>query len=626
MPQPVIRLFVSSTFADFVDCRNQMAVDVYPQLAELCQEFGATFQAVDLRWGISAEAALEHRTVELCLQEIERCQKSSPQPNFIVLLGERYGWRPVPSTIPADVFERLFISDAESERLNRWYSRDDNAIPSEYRLKSVPDHSEWLKEESELRSAILDALNKVQWAPEDQRRRPLEISVTHQEILEGALEPPNWVPSPDKHVFCYSRTIEGLPPQANKDQHAFQFSDYGQDGYRDLESQRRLRDLRDQLRHNLGSSQIRSFKSHFDGRKIVEDTKSLCERIKNDLSQLILAQLRTLKVESATDSQNAFHERFAEDALAGFTGQETLLGAIHSYVRQTDPAPCRPLVVEGPAGAGKSTLLAKAASQIQDEHTLVVKRFLGTTALSTGLGSLLSDLCRELSRHHPDADSNTKSVTPLELSEQFRELIMEFPPDQQVVIFLDAIDQLSPDDEAWKLRWLAFDLPSHVRVVLSVATDDPQLADVVEATRRLSAWKTIEAEGLIGGDPLSLMHHWLAESSPPRTVTADQSNLILSHFRRHPRPLYLVLRAYSWLTSDRAQQTGSVPPAPPSRRPGSVKADVTARRTGLDTSAFRKWFGTHGLQHFLRRSRSSLARPLPRVATGSGGGNARLCW
>lgn len=57
-----------------------------------------------------------------------------------------------------------------------------------------------------------------------------------------------------------------------------------------------------------------------------------------------------------------------------------------------------------------------------------------------------------------------------------------------------------------------------------------------------------------------------------------------------------VLRDYSWLTSDQAQQTGSVPP---SRRPGSVKANVTARRTGLDTSAFHKWFGTQGLQHCL---------------------------
>jgi hypothetical protein len=39
------------------------------------------------------EAALDQQTMEICLREIERCQQTGIKPNFIVLLGERYGWR-----------------------------------------------------------------------------------------------------------------------------------------------------------------------------------------------------------------------------------------------------------------------------------------------------------------------------------------------------------------------------------------------------------------------------------------------------------------------------------------------------------------------------------------------------
>ncbi len=68
---------------------------------------GCRFQAIDLRWGVSDEAALDQQTIRICLGEIARGQKTSPKPNFIVLLGDRYGWRPLPYEIPADEFERI---------------------------------------------------------------------------------------------------------------------------------------------------------------------------------------------------------------------------------------------------------------------------------------------------------------------------------------------------------------------------------------------------------------------------------------------------------------------------------------------------------------------------------------
>ena len=63
---------------------------------------GCRFQAIDLRWGVREEAALDQQTMRICLEEIARCQRVTPRPNCIVLLGDRYGWRPLPFEIQSD--------------------------------------------------------------------------------------------------------------------------------------------------------------------------------------------------------------------------------------------------------------------------------------------------------------------------------------------------------------------------------------------------------------------------------------------------------------------------------------------------------------------------------------------
>lgn len=58
--------------------------DVYPSLRTYCQQRGLEFQVVDMRWGVRDEATADHKTNELCVQEIKNCQRLTPGPNFIV--------------------------------------------------------------------------------------------------------------------------------------------------------------------------------------------------------------------------------------------------------------------------------------------------------------------------------------------------------------------------------------------------------------------------------------------------------------------------------------------------------------------------------------------------------------
>ena len=58
--------------------------DVYPSLRTYCQQRGLEFQVVDMRWGVRDEATADHKTNELCMQEIKNCQRLTPGPNFVV--------------------------------------------------------------------------------------------------------------------------------------------------------------------------------------------------------------------------------------------------------------------------------------------------------------------------------------------------------------------------------------------------------------------------------------------------------------------------------------------------------------------------------------------------------------
>ena len=49
--QRLFRIFVSSTFGDFQAEREALRAQVWPDLRDFCRARGASFQAVDLRWG-----------------------------------------------------------------------------------------------------------------------------------------------------------------------------------------------------------------------------------------------------------------------------------------------------------------------------------------------------------------------------------------------------------------------------------------------------------------------------------------------------------------------------------------------------------------------------------------------
>ncbi len=93
-----IRVFVSSTFRDMQAEREELAKRVFPELRKRCEARGVVRDDVDLRWGITEEAAAEGKVLPICLEEIRGCR-----PYFIGVLGERYGC--IPQQIPLSLIE-----------------------------------------------------------------------------------------------------------------------------------------------------------------------------------------------------------------------------------------------------------------------------------------------------------------------------------------------------------------------------------------------------------------------------------------------------------------------------------------------------------------------------------------
>lgn len=87
----VIRVFLSSTFADLDSERTYLARQVFPRLRNMLMKYDITLMDIDLRWGITEEEAKSGKTVQLCLEQIE-----NTKPFFIGILGNRYGWIPDP--------------------------------------------------------------------------------------------------------------------------------------------------------------------------------------------------------------------------------------------------------------------------------------------------------------------------------------------------------------------------------------------------------------------------------------------------------------------------------------------------------------------------------------------------
>ncbi len=618
---PTFRVFISSTFKDLEEERNALRELVYPELVEHCRARGARFQPIDLRWGVSEEAGLDQQAMSICLGEIERCREITPRPNFLVLLGNRYGWLALPAHIPATEFDRIrdqVTDPGERAFLEDWYQFDANAEPAEWRLrprigpwapedhpklaprgKAAPteaavrrrqaaeetEQEKWEAAEERLRTILTEAVKDL--VLDEERRRVYETSATEQEIYAGALGGEQ-VGGP---AFAFIREIQleagvdPVPREADNKDPIRRYVDPEETGPPESR-QGRLAELKKALvpvtidtydarwlrdEERAATDDLEAF-----AHKVLETLRTAIDRELADPSPPPRREARRVSIapQEGLGAEGEAHRDFAEERIQHFVGRTELLARIARYLDDGDD---QPLVVHGGGGTGKSALLAQALHDSRDrDDTEVVYRFIGATPDSADGRSLLESLSRELARRY-DTDPTTVPSDFQNLTADFRERLEAATADRPVTLFIDSLDQLSSGHGARRLTWIPHRLPDHVRLVLSTRpgdTLDPLRSRL--GPHRDGSDRLLEVGPLSREDGDALIRDWLRDVG--RTLQDPQQASVLDAFEAaEGNPLYLRLaveEARRWISEQAPETLHLGEPDEEGRNPHAVEAII----------------------------------------------------
>jgi tetratricopeptide (TPR) repeat protein len=528
-----IRFFLSSTFADFQIERDILQHHVFPELRRLCAASGYRLQPIDLRWGVSEAAGTDRQTLRVCLDELERCRRLSPDCFLLILLGERYGSYFLPPRVPAILVARLLphLAHEERERFAAVYQLDDNAVPAEYVLLRADGPHD--SQDEALRLAVVRAGQVAGMGADD--RLLFEGSATHREIQLGLLGQPLET-GQGAGVLCAVRTFagDGVGPAATR----FAAEDAARG-----EAVRRLTEA---ILNRLPADQVRRYKVALNGqREPVFDPEALAavylDLVRPKLEAVMAARsaAREAAVTQGRDDTALANAAFETERAAHVEGREAELAQIAAYLAGATGVGV-PQVVTGLPGSGKSTLLAEAAVRARVAHpqaTLVV-RYVGVTPGTEHLVALLADLRRTLARASGQLEPAPLDDENALVSAVAAQLAtLSLPTEQPLLLLVDALDQLA--DRTQRTDWLPPRLASSVRVVVSVLADRAELGYLSD---RQPAPPVLRLAPLSHEAGRALLRNRLG-AMPLRRLTPAQEEAVLAAFAPSGSPLHLSLLA-----------------------------------------------------------------------------------
>jgi WD40 repeat protein len=516
-----IRIFVSSTFADLHAERDALQASVFPRLRTLCESQGARFQAIDLRWGVSQEAALDQQAMAICIEEIRRSQRISPRINFLSLLGDRYGTRLPPESIAAADFEAISgaVSSSDASLLSAWYRRDENAVPPHYHLLprtgEYVEYARWLSLRERLRRILAQACERVPTALAT--RSEVTSSITEREIEEGVFRHAD-----GSHALAFFREFRGTP-------RGIRAGDYVEG---DAESRRLLDELKRRLLERVPQG-VTIYQADWRRNGPTRaHIPAFCDEVYQQLAARIQHALGESREAETTDAESAIHGLFGQERIHHFVGREQARADIRNYL--SHPAD-QPLIITGASGTGKTTLMAQAAEDAiaASQGVTTLTRYIGITPNTSTLRPLLEDICHQIARFYPESASGPIATDLDELIRQFPEALAAATEARPLILFLDALDQLR--DERPSYSWLPTTLPPHVHVVVSVLPGD----DLQALRQRFALAHSLSLGGLSREEGGVLLARWLADAG--RRLQTPQQDAILQRFAAHGLPLYLRL-------------------------------------------------------------------------------------
>ncbi|XP_043446247.1 NACHT domain- and WD repeat-containing protein 1 isoform X1 [Prionailurus bengalensis] len=543
--------------------REALQSTAYPKVQNFCQKHGLMFEVVDLRWGIRNTEATEHMTTELCLEELDRCRKTSTGPAFVALLGDQYGPCPVPTLIEEEEWEalraQLTSKPHDLELVAQHFRRDENAVPPTYLLQAPGTSEACGPEEATLTSVLrsgaqearrLGLITQEQW-------HRYHWSVIEWEIDRGLLS----LTDGDRGATIFLREIQDLNKHILEDC-ALKMVDRLPDGCLDTDAQNLLRGLKGRIadvqpgvlraHHLPWSRDLVNPKNKAHARYL----KELGEQFVARASHQVLEHLRELEAgrqELAWLYQEIRHHLgLSAEANRTFCGRQELLAQLGQRLQQSDSHPHSPLVLFGPPGIGKTALMCKLAEQMPGllgRKTVTVLRLLGASQMSSDARGLLQSICAQVCLAYG------LPLPPAQVLEAHARVVHFFHTllhtvscrnFESLVILLDSMDDVDSICRARRVPWLPPKCPPRIHLILSACSGRQGILDTVRQTLTdpEAYWEVKPLSGNQGQEMIQLL---LAASR--RTLSPGQRELLWASLPEcgHPGRLRLAFEeARKW--------------------------------------------------------------------------------
>lgn len=455
-----IKFFLSSTFLDFQKERDALHADVFPRLKKLCAVKGFQFQPVDLRWGVAKEVIENNQAIDFCLNEVERCI-SHPQPSMLILIGQRYGWVPIPSRIPHHIWQSTIqqLNSEDSALLKHWYVADENDITPHFYLRERRDFDDWPETEKKIRAVLNTIAFGTRNLPAEYLYSATEHEIRHALTNEGV----NSVVFTRKFSTGTSHKHADFISECQSEKDALSrlntFIEANDNAIR-IKAQVDLNDYLNSDDHpSLSASE--NYSSYL---------REFCEEIYQRFEKTINLEIEAFETMTPLSIELAEQEKIKSKKAQTVIGREVETKSIMDFVQTETDVPF--FLLYGKSGIGKSCLMANAIEQLQtNSNFTIVFRFLGNSEQSSTLtGALRSVITQLLPSKRIDQSISSDGKVVQQLITQLSGSA-EAP---KVILFLDGLDQ-TPTFES-EIHELIEYLPNNLKLVLSLSNETSNTA------------------------------------------------------------------------------------------------------------------------------------------------------
>ncbi|XP_015197131.2 NACHT and WD repeat domain-containing protein 2 isoform X1 [Lepisosteus oculatus] len=569
-PKACIKVFLCVNPEDFQEERKALRETIYPKIREYCRyTYGLEFRVIDAYEGLDPHGLCDSRAQQVRLELLEECKESSAGPFFVALIGEQYGRPCLPAQIEVSEFQEVLRvcqqAGVSTQPLERWYRRDENAIPPAFCLLDKQEVlcSHYCQTDEQARQT-----DQHEWQEAFQEMKMLFFVVVTRCIQEGTITPEQgqkyFISALEKEMrfalencskediercLCYVHKISNLTRQRERvvEPQAGLVGDSELQAFCHSNASALLCQLRDVFLPNLVTSsglQVYTSTTTCELRQGYtpelrqEYTEGLCEQVYANMLNLIDRTVSRNPARLDTLTENFLQQLDLCDIYSSLYRLECAeVENIKSYFVQKETK--YPLVVSGGPCTGKTVLLAHCAKQVglwlSDRNPVVVVYFIRGD--SDSLKHLLSMICQQLAASYDQPlQSCLKHVS--QLKEEFVSLLSAPSSERPLILILDGLDQIAESDRTQSIWWLPKFLPPHVKFLISTA---PKKLGILQALKVLyrDSSQFVELRPMNRKDLSKMLTDLLLSSK--RKITSGQQVYINKALNDCPLALYVEL-------------------------------------------------------------------------------------